>query len=108
MIRQTVLKRSGYSVFAAFNPELALHQLNAGELSAPVSLVITDHLMPGMTGSAFVRELRKTFPDIPVLVISGLEEAEIEYEGLGVTFRMKPLMPETFLKTVSDLIQPGA
>ena len=107
-IRQTILKRSGYVVIAALDPQLALQQLNAGEFPSPISLVITDHLMPGMTGSAFVRELRKTFPDIPVLVISGLEEAELEYEDLGVTFRMKPLMPESFLQTVGALIQSGA
>ncbi len=32
--------------------------------------------MPGMNGVSFVTELRKTYPDLPVLVISGLEEAE--------------------------------
>lgn len=107
-VRQAVLKRAGYSVIAALNPERALEQLNASEFPHPVALVITDHLMPGMTGSAFVRELRKTFPGMPVMVISGLEEAEVEYEGLGVTFRMKPLMPESFLETVGTLLQSGA
>ena len=47
--------------------------------------MITDHLMPGMNGADFVRELRKTHPKLPVLVISGLEEAEQEYEGMNVT-----------------------
>ena len=48
--------------------------------------VITDHIMPGMNGSQFVRELRKTQPHLPVMVISGLEEAEQEYAGLDVRF----------------------
>ena len=56
--------------------------------------MITDHLMPGMSGAEFVRSLRKTHPKLPVLVISGLEEAEEEYAGMNVTFRMKPLLPE--------------
>ncbi len=47
--------------------------------------MITDHLMPGMSGSEFVRALRRTHPTLPVLVISGLEEAEQEYTGLNVT-----------------------
>ncbi len=55
--------------------------------------MITDHIMPGMTGAEFVRELRKTHATLPVLVISGLEEAEEQYRGLNVIFRLKPLLP---------------
>jgi DNA-binding response OmpR family regulator len=69
-----------------------------------VRLVITDHLMPGMTGSEFVRELRKSHPKLPVLVISGLEEAEAEYEGLNVLFRLKPLLPDDLLASVHRLV----
>jgi hypothetical protein len=39
-----------------------------------------------------------------VLVISGLEEAEQEYSGLNVTFRMKPLLPDNLLETVKQLV----
>ena len=58
----------------------------------------------GMTGADFVRALRKTHPILPVLVISGLEEAEQEYAGLNVTFRMKPLLPDNLLETVKQLL----
>jgi len=51
-----------------------------------------------------VRALRKLLPTIPVLVISGLEEAEQEYVGLDVTFRVKPLLPELLLETVHRLV----
>jgi DNA-binding response OmpR family regulator len=70
-------------------------------------LVITDHVMPGMNGVDFVRALRKTHPTLPVLVISGLEEAEQEYAGLEVTFRMKPLLPDNLLETVKQLVDEG-
>jgi CheY-like chemotaxis protein len=103
--RQTILKRAGYFVIAALNPRRALEQFQSGEFPAEVQLVITDHIMPGMTGSAFVRELRKTFPNLPVLVISGMEEAEAEYEGMNVLFRLKPLMPDHLLASVHSLIQ---
>src|SRR3984885_6854236 len=89
--RQTILKRAGYFVIAALNPARALEQFQTGEFPSEINLVITDHLMPGMNGSEFVRILRKTHPKLPILVISGLEEAELEYAGLNVTFRMKPL-----------------
>jgi DNA-binding NtrC family response regulator len=102
--RQTILRRAGYFVIAALNPTRVLEQIQGGDLPEEIRLVITDHLMPGMSGADFVRALRKTHPTLPVLVISGLEEAEQEYAGLSVTFRMKPLLPESLLETVREMI----
>ena len=103
--RQTILRRAGYFVIAALNPARALEQFQGGEFPEDIGLVIMDYLMPGMSGSEFVRALRKTHPQMPVLVISGLEEAEREYAGLDVTFRMKPLLPDQLLATVRALIE---
>ena len=105
--RQTILRRAGYFVIAALNPARALEQFQRGEFADEINLVITDHLMPGLNGSEFVRILRKTHPKLPVLVISGLEEAEQEYAGLNVTFRMKPLLPDNLLATVGRLVDEG-
>jgi CheY-like chemotaxis protein len=102
--RQTILRRAGYFVIAVLNPLRALEQIQNREFPAEIKLVITDHLMPGMMGTEFVRELRKTDPALPVLVISGLEEAEDEYEGLDVIFRMKPLLPDNLLASVHRLL----
>jgi DNA-binding NtrC family response regulator len=103
--RQTILKRAGYFVIAALNPARALEQFQSADFPAEIQLVITDHLMPGMNGADFVRALRKTHPALPVLVISGLEEAEEAYAGLNVTFRMKPLLPDNLLAVVHQLVQ---
>ena len=105
--RQTILKRAGYFVIAALSPTRALDQISGGEFPAEIGLVITDHVMPGMNGADFVKALRKTNPTIPVLVISGLDEAEEEYVGLNVTFRMKPLLPDRLLETVRSLVDWG-
>jgi CheY-like chemotaxis protein len=105
--RQTILRRAGYFVIAALNPRRALEQFRAGEFLDDIRLVITDHLMPGMNGAEFVRELRKTRPKLPVLVISGMEEAESEYEGMNVLFRLKPVLPENLLASVQSLIGVG-
>ena len=102
--RQTILRRAGYFVIAVLNPVRALDQFRADDFPAPIKLVITDHLMPGMTGSEFVRELRATQAEVPVLVISGLEEAEEQYQGLNVLFRMKPLLPDHLLSDVRRLV----
>jgi DNA-binding NtrC family response regulator len=103
--RQTILKRAGYFVIAALNPIRALEQFQSGDFPDEIRLVITDHLMPGLNGADFVRALRKTHPTLPVMVISGLEEAEQEYDDLQVTFRMKPLLPDQLLATVHRLVQ---
>jgi DNA-binding response OmpR family regulator len=105
--RQTILKRAGYFVIAALNPARALEQIQSGEFPTEIGLVITDHLMPGMSGAEFVKELRKTHLSLPVMVISGLEEAEEQYAGLDVTFRMKPVLPELLLASVHGLLQVG-
>jgi CheY-like chemotaxis protein len=70
--RQTILGRSGYYAIAVLNPRRALEQFQNDEFPAQITAVITDHIMPGMSGSDFVRELRKTHPRLPVMVISGL------------------------------------
>ncbi len=103
--RQTILKRAGYFVITALNPGRALQQLQSGELPYEINLVVTDHLMPVMSGSEFVRTLRRTHPRLPVLVISGLEDAEREYAGLNVAFRLKPLLPDQLLETVRMMVQ---
>lgn len=102
--RQTILKRAGYFVIAALNPARALEQFQQNEFPEEIGLVITDHIMPGMSGAQFIRELRKIRPTLPVLVISGLEEAEAEYEDLGVVFKLKPLLPDLLLQVVHNLL----
>ena len=102
--RQTILKRAGYFVIAVLNPIRALEQFRSDEFPARIRLVITDHLMPGMTGAEFVRALRETHGELPVLVISGLEEAEEEYAGLNVLFHLKPLPPDHLLESVHKLV----
>jgi DNA-binding NtrC family response regulator len=105
--RQLILRRAGYIVIAALNPRRALEQVQSGEYPDEIGLVITDHSMPEMSGADFVKALRKTHPELPVLVISGMEEAEREYEGQNVQFRLKPLMPDRLLASVNELVGSG-
>jgi len=106
--RQTILKRAGYFVIAALSPERALEQFRNNEFPASIDLILTDHNMPGMNGAEFVTSLRSFAPDVPVLVISGMAEAEDEYAQLGVHFRLKPLMPDDLLAIVHRLLEEAA
>jgi CheY-like chemotaxis protein len=44
-------------------------------MNAP-DLLVTDHLMPGMSGVELIREIRARKADLPVLIISGYAEVE--------------------------------
>ena len=103
--RQAILRRAGYFVIAALDPARALEQFQHDEFPVPIDAVITDHVMPGMNGAEFVRELRKTHPELPVMVISGLEDAEAEYAGMNVRFLLKPLMPDLLLSNLRGLLE---
>jgi DNA-binding response OmpR family regulator len=99
IIRELVLRKAGIESHAATSANAALALLRSS-VGANIGAVITDHLMPGMDGSQFVRELRKFAPAMPVIVISGLSEAEDDYRGLEVVFRTKPLAPEELIALI--------
>ncbi|MGA8159814.1 MAG: response regulator, partial [Acidobacteriaceae bacterium] len=103
--RKAILARSGRTVALACNGRQALDFLMESDRSHPVCLVITDHLMPGMNGPEFVTQLRLSYPHLPVLVLSGLPEAEDEYLHLDVMFRVKPFPPDELLSLVRSVLR---
>jgi FixJ family two-component response regulator len=60
--------------------------------------------MPVMSGPEFVTELRRRGWTLPVIVLSGLPDAESAYQGLNVVFRLKPFDPESLIGLVQDLL----
>jgi signal transduction histidine kinase/CheY-like chemotaxis protein len=81
----------GYHVIEAKNAEEALRKMD--EESA-VDLLVTDHLMPGMTGADLSRTVARRWPDIPVLLISGYAESGgvgLEFTRLTKPFRQSDL-----------------
>jgi len=81
---------------------VALEMLGDPGFSSQLSLVITDHIMPGMHGPEFVQNLRAVLPTVPVLVLSGLPDAMDAYEGLDIVFRLKPLAPEELIRVAPN------
>jgi len=63
----------GYTVVEASSAEEALRLLDGG---APFDLLVTDHLMPGLSGTELAREVRTVKPGVPVLLVSGYAERE--------------------------------
>lgn len=109
LVREMVLRKGGVESHVATNSQSALAFLRTRPGQEKIGLVVTDHIMPGMDGVEFVRELRSFNTDMPVIVISGLAEAEHEYANLDVIFRTKPCEPEDLIALVRTTLtdQPG-
>jgi len=85
--------------------EGALALLRSPALASRLGVIVTDHVMPGASGADFVRELRRINSHVPVIVVTGMAEAEQEYDALNVTFLQKPCPPPELIQAVHDAIR---
>lgn len=65
--RRLILQSAGYDVLTASSGRAGLRLLGRN----PVHLVIVDYAMPEMNGEAVAREIRRTHPDVPIVMLSG-------------------------------------
>jgi CheY-like chemotaxis protein len=91
----------GFSVVEAASAEEALRIIETG---ARFDLVVTDHLMPGMSGTDFAGLLRGRLPDLPVLVVSGYSDAD----GIAPDLPRlsKPFRKDELAASISALFPP--
>ena len=69
-VRKLVLESEGYAVLTAASGQQALGLLEQHQ----VDLVLSDHLMPGLTGAELARQIKVLKPDLPVILISAVNE----------------------------------
>jgi len=103
--RQMVLSQAGLEVKVATSADSALALLRTLSQAEKIGVIVTDHIMPQATGSEFVTLVRQINPQVPVIVISGLAEAEKEYEGMNVLFRQKPCPPPELIDLVQKAVK---
>jgi PAS domain S-box-containing protein len=90
----------GYSVVEASSAEEALKLVAEG---LNPDLLVTDHLMPGMTGVQLAEDLRSRRPELPALIVSGYAEAEgIAPEIARLT---KPFRNSELAESLSGLVK---
>ena len=70
-VRKLVLERAGYLVLTASSGQQALDFLD----SYRIDLVLSDHLMPGMSGAELARQIKERNPKLPVILLSAVNEA---------------------------------
>jgi CheY-like chemotaxis protein len=69
-VRKLVLEKEGFSVLTASSGQQALSLLACHQ----IDLVLSDHLMPGLTGTELTRQIKASNPGLPVILISAVNE----------------------------------
>lgn len=94
------LQRSGFTVSGAENTENARSLLN----KEPFDAVVTDVLMPGEDGIQFLSKVHKSYPEIPVILMTGHAELQMALDAIkngAFDFIQKPFDLDK-LNTVVD------
>jgi CheY-like chemotaxis protein len=105
-LAEEMLKGLGYTPTGYSDPLAALAELRANPQR--YAAVITDEIMPGMSGTALTAALRQQLPELPVLLISGYGGALLASRGTaaGVTRVLaKPLKRAEVAQALADLLR---
>ena len=100
-----VLRKSGYRVMEFVNGREAMSRLR--HFSEPIHLLVTDVVMPGMSGIELARQLALGRPEMRILFLSGYTDDLVERQGAlqpGRGFLQKPFTPDTLLRKVRGLL----
>jgi PAS domain S-box-containing protein len=103
-----VLHRYGYNVLDVPSPLAAIDRA-AAHIDA-IHLLLTDVVMPDLTGREVAERIRRVRPGIRVLYMSGYTEDVIEQQGAlepGFAFIPKPFAPAALARTVRRVLDGG-
>jgi CheY-like chemotaxis protein len=105
-LARSVLRQAGYKVCEAGNGKEALHV--AEQLPGPPDLLLTDVVMPEMSGLELAERLEEKWPHLAVIYTSGYtDHALLERNALrqDMPFLQKPYMPGTMLAQVAATLE---
>jgi CheY-like chemotaxis protein len=100
-----ILKTQGYTVLETADGNEALRICKGRK--EPVYLILTDVVMPGMSGRELAERLKKFQPEIRVLYMSGYTDNAIVHHGVlekGMNYIQKPFTIEGLARKVREVL----
>ena len=104
-LARRALEEHGYTVLEASDGRAALAELAGAEQT--IGLVLSDLVMPRMSGRELGQEIGRRFPGLPVLFMSGYTGEDVRSRGLlegSAPFVQKPFTPEGLARRVRTLL----
>ena len=101
-----ILEKFGYQIIEASNGGEAL-SIIAKKSRPQIDLVITDVVMPNMSGKDLATKLHNAYPELKILYTSGYTDDVIAQHGVldeGVRFLQKPFLPSSLAEKVRDIL----
>jgi DNA-binding NtrC family response regulator len=104
---QSILQPAGYEVLTA---DCGWDAVRAYEAAPrPIDLLVTDVIMPDLTGPVLAERLRSRQPNLKVLFISGFHDADLVQRFAsrkGIVLLSKPFSPDGLLRGVGEALAP--
>jgi len=104
-LTEMVLSERGYTVIGAHSPAEA--ERLAGENDTEIHLLLTDVVMPGISGRELAKRLTGRFPNLRVMYMSGYTYNVIAEDGTleeGMSFLQKPFTPQALSEKVREAL----
>ncbi len=100
------LEKYGYHVLTAQGPDEAITLCESS--TEPIHILLTDVIMPVMSGKDLSAEVARLKPDVKTLFMSGYTANELDPEGIldaGLEFIQKPFTPVALAKKISEVLK---
>lgn len=108
-VRSTLARALRNKHYTVLEASSAADALDAAAHAGPyLDLLITDLVMPQMSGNELAQRLRTLYPDLPVLFTSGYADEEIRERGLldaEQSFLQKPYTPDLLIEHVQQMLE---
>jgi two-component system response regulator AtoC len=98
------LQFKGYSALKASSGDEALQSLKSKE----TDLILLDILMPGMSGLEVLENVRKLYPELPVIILTGVKDKRIVDDTFNMgaaDFIPKPIDLDILEQSISNNLQ---
>lgn len=99
-LRKLVLEKKGYNVRTAASAQEGLACVREGG----VDLVLSDQMMPGMTGTDFIKQVKLEYPSMPAILISGVNEIPLDAK-FADRFVSKVGGPDLLFDSVAEVLR---